>query len=100
MPVRYWTTPNDENYSNTHAECQGIEFFAFPHQGYSARVYEVYGRVSNNSPYLDGWSVNVGWCLPNGQDYHVIHGFFSTKDEAFECAARDMLDLINSRITE
>jgi hypothetical protein len=92
MAVNYWTSPNDANYRNQHAECRGIGFFAFPHQSYTARAMDVYGRVGNFS---GQWYVNVGIALPNGRDDHRFHGEFGGKDDAFEYAADRMWELIN-----
>lgn len=42
MEVKRWTSRNDANYNNHHAEVGGVEFFRFPFQPYYARV----GRFS------------------------------------------------------
>jgi hypothetical protein len=91
MAVEYWTSPNDANYRNQHAECKGIEFFAFPHQGYTSRMGNVYGRVGNAGK----WYANIGIALPNGRDDHRFHGEFGSKDDAFEFAADRMWTLFD-----
>ena len=59
LPVRKWTTRNDANYSNRHAEVDGIQFFAFPHQNYYARKGRVSGSVAplyRNGQFIAGVS--------------------------------------------
>ena len=83
--VKHWTTPNDENHSNRHAECNGVEFFAFPYQNYSARVGNLLAVVSN---LMGKNSVRILDCLLNGANATKSSAFFASMDEAFEYASK------------
>ena len=62
--VWYWTSPNDANHKNSHAEASGIEFFKFPyspfmsdHVGkYSAHVSSFTDARSERGPLFTNWS--------------------------------------------
>lgn len=91
MTVRYWSSHNDANHNNSHAECQGIEFFAFPYQSYYARVGNTSAMVGN----LGGnWGATVYDCQPDGRTkYFANKGFGKQdKDAAFEYAATQVLE--------
>jgi hypothetical protein len=86
--VKHWTTPNDANHSNRHAECNGVEFFAFPYQNYSARVGNLLAVVSKYNHSLSGFGVRILDCLPNGSNLPKSSAFFASIDEAFEHASK------------
>lgn len=90
--VKYWTTRNDANYNNRHAEALGVEFFAFPHQSLYARhgnrgamVADILVNGENGVESL--FSATRTTSLPNGKVERLEQRRFNTQDEAILWAA-------------
>lgn len=102
MSVKHWTSPNDANHSNRHAEADGIEFFAFPYQNYLGRQgdylavvgdFTIVRESDGVSHCVTRWSAVIKLCQPSGATTNVIWQGFDTQDEAFEWAAEQLTKL-------
>jgi hypothetical protein len=85
--VEYWSTPNGPNYRNRHARVGDVEFFAFPHQPYLARVGNTQALVS-----YDGLHATLYHVLPGGHCDPFDQEHFEDKDATFEWAAQKLLE--------
>lgn len=101
--VKYWTSYNDRNHSNSHAEVDGIEFFAFPYQSYYARVDNTavtirdFFGIKDNITYTV-WIANHMECLPDGRNKHIEQFSHENKDEVFIWAAQQLKENSNEKI--
>lgn len=88
--VKYWSTRNDANYNNSHAAALDIEFFAFPHQGYtSAHIAGHTARVSRRL-FPEGWFCSIHRGIGGGKTQVVKHEVLETSDAAFMFAASEL----------
>jgi len=102
VTVKHWTSPNDANHSNRHAEADGIEFFAFPYQNYLARLSDHIAIVADTlqlreiegaKKLVTRWSASIRLCHSNGHTTLANWCSFDTEDEAFEWAAKQLIEL-------
>lgn len=113
-PVRHWTTRNDANHSNRHAECLGVEFFAFPYQSALGKVRNHLAVVADiltaGAERPDGgrgtfrrWSARVELCHPDGRTNMQAGAMFppredernatdADRDAAYRWAAEKLLE--------
>jgi len=91
--VRRWTSPNDANHRNHHAEVGGVEFFRFPYSPYMARVGKFTAIVSR--AYTTGYYATVYRPDPAkvGGTIPVEHKADSEQDALFVWAAKTMKKL-------
>ena len=92
MTVKRWTTPNDANHNNHHAEVGGVEFFRFPYSPYMGRVGQFTATVSGSIG-VGGWYyAKVFRPNPNRVgDTILVHRERGTdQDEMFTWAAAQM----------
>lgn len=96
--VTYWETYNDPNHNDRHAECNGVEFFAFPYSPYMAAEGTRHALVSGhmeveNRKTRRVWGARVGNGLSSGQMDWTDHEVFDDRDTAFEWAASKMQEV-------
>lgn len=101
--VRCWLTKNDANHSNRHAECSGIEFFAFPYQSLYARLGQYHAivgdifiqeTIKDKTQVLKKWCSNIRKIGPNGETLpSVAYDRFDKYEDAIEFAALKLNEL-------
>lgn len=86
--VTYWSTRNDPNRDNSHAAALGMEFFAFPFQGYLSPHIGGHMATISQVCYPKTRYVNILELLPGGRTRSIIHKSFQDNDDvAFMFAA-------------
>lgn len=110
--IRFWTSRNDANHSNRHAECAGVEFFAFPYQPMLAKRGNRLATISDilmrgketatgGHETVKKWSACVRRCLQDnsGKTEVIAHRHFPAelrdatdedRDEAFRWLAGEL----------
>jgi hypothetical protein len=90
--VKYWTTPNDANYHNSHAQVEGsdIEFFAFPFRPYHGAKGQISALVGGMV--TGKWSATIYRAevidgIITGRTIPIVWKHFENNDAAFEWAA-------------
>ena len=89
--VRRWTSPNDANHKNHHAEVDGVEFFRFPYSPFMGRVGRFTATVSDRT--LGGvYHSTVFKPNPNksGATIPIEHKSGTDQDSLFVWAAAQM----------
>ena len=92
--VKYWTTRNDANHRNRHAQVGEVKFFAFPYQSYTSRVGDklaIVGSTFSCCPdtqaVVKRWRVSILACHPDGSNTTVSQHRADSADDAFTWAA-------------